>query len=65
MMMLEEIEIEGEIVLVCKKFNGGIKKFDGVLDVMQWQMFYYCWYYEGCWKIFGFIGYLLNLMGVW
>ncbi len=61
---LEEIEIEGETALVRKKFNGGIKKSDGALDVMQWQTLYYCRYHEGRWKISGFTGYLPNPMGV-
>lgn len=61
---LEEIEIEGETALVRKKFNGGIRKMDGELDVMQWQTLYYCRLHEGRWKISGFTGYLPNPMGL-
>ncbi|OLP42350.1 hypothetical protein [Rhizobium oryziradicis] len=60
---LESIEIEGNTALVRKKFDGGIKKADGTLDVMQWQTLYYCRLHEGRWKISGFTGYLPNPMG--
>lgn len=61
---LEEIEVEGETALVRKKFDGGIRKKDGTLDVMQWQTLYYCRLHEGRWKISGFTGYLPNPMGI-
>lgn len=60
---LEEIEISGETALVRKKFDGGIKKADGSLDVMRWQTLYYCRLHQGRWKISGFTGYLPNPMG--
>ena len=61
---LEEIEISGETALVRKKFDGGIKRADGTLDVMRWQTLYYCRLHEGRWKISGFTGYLPNPMGM-
>ncbi|WP_087002435.1 hypothetical protein [Rhizobium sullae] len=60
---LEDIEIEGDMALVHKKFDGGIGKADGSRDVMQWQTLYYCRLHEGRWKICGFTGYLPNPMG--
>lgn len=60
---LEEIEISGETALVRKKFDGGIMKRDGTLDVMKWQTLYYCRLHEGRWKISGFTGYLPYPMG--
>ncbi|TDW20926.1 hypothetical protein EV128_12389 [Rhizobium azibense] len=60
---LESIEIEGDMALVRKKFDGGIAKADGSRDVMQWQTLYYCRLHEGRWKICGFTGYLPNPMG--
>ena len=60
---LEEIEIEGDTALVRKKFDGGIRKADGSLDVMKWQTLYYCRLHDGRWKISGFTGYLPNPMG--
>ncbi|UJW74874.1 hypothetical protein [Rhizobium sp. SL42] len=61
---LEVIEVEGETALVRKKFDGGIKKADGNVDVMKWQTLYYCRLHEGRWKISGFTGYLPNPMGM-
>ncbi|MFD1747539.1 hypothetical protein ACFSE1_18875 [Rhizobium helianthi] len=60
---LEDIEIEGEMALVRKKFDGGIRKSDGALDVMKWQTLYYCRFHDGRWKISGFTGYLPNPTG--
>lgn len=60
---LEEIEIEDDTALVRKKFDGGIRKADGSLDVMKWQTLYYCRFHSGRWKISGFTGYLPNPMG--
>jgi len=60
---LEEIEIAGDTALVRKKFDGGIRRGDGELDVMKWQTLYYCRRHEGRWKICGFTGYLPNPMG--
>ncbi|MBY5886285.1 hypothetical protein HA464_31630 (plasmid) [Rhizobium leguminosarum bv. trifolii] len=60
---LDDIEIEGDMALVRKKFDGGISKPDGTRDVMQWQTLYYCRLHEGRWKISGFTGYLPNPMG--
>lgn len=60
---LEDIEVEGDTALVRKKFDGGIRKADGSLDVMKWQTLYYCRFDGGRWKISGFTGYLPNPMG--
>ena len=60
---LEDIEIEGEMALVRKKFDGGIAKADGSRDAMNWQTLYYCRLHDGRWKISGFTGYLPNPMG--
>ena len=60
---LEDIEIEGDMALARKKFDGGLKKSDGSVDVMKWQTLYYCRLHEGRWKICGFTGYLPNPMG--
>ncbi|MHC2568274.1 hypothetical protein [Rhizobium leguminosarum] len=60
---LEDIEIEGDMALVRKKFDGGISKPDGTRDVMQWQTLYYCRLHQRRWKISGFTGYLPNPMG--
>ncbi|NVD42383.1 hypothetical protein HT585_26280 [Ensifer sp. HO-A22] len=60
---LEDIEVNGDVALARKKFDGGLKKSDGSFDVMQWQTVYYCRLHQGRWKISGFTGYLPNPMG--
>jgi hypothetical protein len=60
---LEDIEIEGDMALVRKKFDGSLTKADGSRDLMQWQTLYYCRRHQGRWKICGFTGYLPNPMG--
>lgn len=61
---LEDIEINGDLALARKKFDGGIRRADRQFDVMRWQTVYYCRWHESRWKIFGFTGYLPNPMGV-
>lgn len=60
---LEDIEIDGDMALARKKFDGSLKKSDGSVDVLKWQTLYYCRLHEGRWKICGFTGYLPNPMG--
>lgn len=60
---LEDIEIDGDMALARKKFDGSLKKSDGSVDVLKWQTLYYCRRHEGRWKICGFTGYLPNPMG--
>lgn len=60
---LEDIEIEGDMALARKKFDGSLKKADGCVDILKWQTLYYCRLHEGQWKICGFTGYLPNPMG--
>lgn len=60
---LEDIEINGDMALVRKKFDGSIGKADGSRDILRWQTLYYCRLHEGRWKISGFTGYLPNPMG--
>ncbi|MEK1928344.1 MAG: hypothetical protein AAAC47_00880 [Pararhizobium sp.] len=60
---LEDIEIDGDMALARKKFDGSLKKSDGSVDVLKWQTLYYCRLHKGRWKICGFTGYLPNPMG--
>ncbi|THK39236.1 hypothetical protein EHS39_06120 [Ensifer sp. MPMI2T] len=60
---LEDIEINGDLALARKKFDGGLRKADGSYDVMKWQTVYYCRRHQGRWQICGFTGYLPNPMG--
>lgn len=60
---LEDIEINGDMALARKIFDGSLKKADGTFDIMRWQTLYCCRLHEGRWKISGFTGYLPNPMG--
>ncbi|MBB3595318.1 hypothetical protein FHX08_005730 [Rhizobium sp. BK529] len=60
--VLEDIEINGDMALVHKKFDGSILRPDGLRDRMLWQTLYYCRKHQGRWKISGFTGYLPNPM---
>lgn len=60
---LEDIEVEGDMALARKKFDGRLRKSDGSVDVLKWQTLYYCRLHQGRWKICGFTGYLPNPMG--
>ena len=58
-----EIEINGDIAIAHKKFDGEIKLSDGGKDVLNWQTLYFCRKVEGVWKLTGFAGYLPYPMG--
>jgi len=60
---LTEIEINGDIAVAHKKFDGEIKLSDGGKDVLNWQTLYFCRKVEGVWKLTGFAGYLPYPMG--
>ncbi|OLP60933.1 hypothetical protein BJF93_02345 [Xaviernesmea oryzae] len=60
---LEDIEINGEVALARKMFDGSIEKADGSRDILKWQTLYVCRLHQGRWKISGFTGYLPNPMG--
>ncbi len=55
---LEEIEFDGPVALVRKKFDGTIKRADGGEDRLLWQTLYTCRETADGWKIAGFVGYL-------
>jgi hypothetical protein len=60
---LRDIEIEGDVALAHKKFDGSIAKADGGRDVLNWQTLYYCRKQNGRWKLTGFTAYLPYPMG--
>ncbi len=60
---LRDIEINGDLALVHKKFDGAIKKSDGTRDILNWQTLYHCRRIGKQWKIMGFNGYMPNPMG--
>jgi len=60
---LNHIEINGDMALAHKKFDGAVARADGTDMVLNWQSLYYLRRIGGVWKIFGFTGYLPNPMG--
>ena len=60
---LQHIEINGEIGVAHKKFDGTIAKADGTKDVLNWQTLYFVRKVAGTWKLTGFIGYAPFPMG--
>ncbi|MGV8855367.1 MAG: hypothetical protein ACOH2L_12045 [Devosia sp.] len=60
---LTQIEINGEIAIAHKKFDGQIALSDGGKDVLLWQTLYFCRKVSGVWKLTGFTGYLPFAMG--
>lgn len=60
---LTEIEINGDIAIAHKKFDGEIALADGGKDVLNWQTLYFCRRVDGVWKLTGFAGYLPYPMG--
>lgn len=61
---LTEIEINGDIAIAHKKFDGQIALKDGSKDVLNWQTLYFCRKVAGTWKLTGFAGYLPYPMGL-
>ena len=60
---LTDIEINGDVALAHKKFDGTIKLADGGTDTLNWQTLYFCRRQDGVWKLTGFAGYLPYPMG--
>lgn len=55
---LEQIDINGDIALAHKHFDGTVKKKGGGYETVNWQTVYFCRRKNGRWKICGFLGYL-------
>ncbi|GGF28284.1 hypothetical protein GCM10011321_19640 [Youhaiella tibetensis] len=60
---LQHIEINGDIAVAHKKFDGTIARADGGADIMNWQTLYFCRKVGGQWKLTGFVGYAPFPMG--
>lgn len=54
------IDINGDVAVARKKFDGTIKKADGTHDRLDWQTLYFCRRHGERWRITGFIGYMVN-----
>ena len=55
---LTQIEINGDVAIAHKKFDGTIKLTNGELDTLNWQTAYFCRKVDSTWKITGFVGYM-------
>jgi enamine deaminase RidA (YjgF/YER057c/UK114 family) len=60
---LRDIEIDGDIAVAHKKFDGVVTRHDGSTILSSWQTLYQCRRTAGGWKIQGFVGFLPNPMG--
>lgn len=60
---LQHIEINGDLAVAHKKFDGTIALKDGTKLVLNWQTVYFCRKVEDVWKLTGFVGYLPFPMG--
>lgn len=57
---LNVIDINGDVAVARKKFDGTIAKADGTQDILNWQTLYFCRLDGGRWRITGFVGYMVN-----
>ncbi|MGE0279846.1 MAG: hypothetical protein AB7P20_04430 [Rhizobiaceae bacterium] len=57
---LTQIDIDGDMAIAHKKFDGQVKLADGSVDTLNWQTLYYCRRDGGRWKIAGFTGYMAH-----
>ncbi len=55
---LTDIDINGNVAVLHKKFDGSIRRSDGGTDRLLWQTLYFCAYDGARWKITGFVGYM-------
>jgi hypothetical protein len=55
---LTDIDINGNVAILHKKFDGTIQRSDGGADRLLWQTLYFCGYDGARWQITGFVGYM-------
>jgi enamine deaminase RidA (YjgF/YER057c/UK114 family) len=55
---LAEIDIQGDVALAYKRFNGEMPNRNGSVTPLRWQTLYVCRRCEMRWKIASFVGYL-------
>jgi hypothetical protein len=55
---LVDIDLNGTVAVLHKKFDGTIRRGDGSADRLLWQTLYFCAYDGARWKITGFVGYM-------
>ena len=55
---MNQIDINGDVAVAHKKFDGKVRKADGSEDTLNWQTLYFCRKNDGRWQICGFVGYM-------
>ncbi len=60
---LRDIDVQGDVAVAHKKFDGQVLASDGTSVRLNWQTLYRCQKKNGAWKIQGFTGYLPYPMG--
>ena len=55
---LDRIDINGNVAVAHKKFDGKVKRADGGADTLNWQTLYFCRNDGDRWRITGFVGYM-------
>lgn len=55
---MNQIDINGDVAVAHKKFDGTIRRADGTADTLNWQTLYFCRRNGNRWQISGFLGYL-------
>ena len=57
---LSRIDINGDVALAQKKFDGAMPMKDGSSAPLNWRTQYICRRVDGAWKIAGFVGYMAH-----
>lgn len=55
---MNQIDINGDVAVAHKKFDGTVHLSDGSRDTLNWQTLYFCRRNAGRWQITGFVGYM-------
>jgi enamine deaminase RidA (YjgF/YER057c/UK114 family) len=55
---LSNIDIQGDVAMAYKNFNGGLPHRDGTVTRLHWRTLYVCRRPEARWRIASFVGYL-------
>lgn len=55
---LNRIDINGNVAVAHKKFDGTVPLADGGVDRLNWQTLYFCRNDGDRWRITGFVGYM-------
>ncbi len=60
---LRDIDVDGDLAVLHKKFSGTNAKPEGGPERLRWQTLYFCQKVENVWKTLGFVGYMPKPLG--